>query len=203
MNWKSREELFKEIIKFINEEPRTFNEIQKKFGIPRRTLYRYLHELKMRKLVFSLGRGRGYCLSDPEAIKRLFTESLSVREVFPVLSACEMFVNGVRGCPSRKARATLAVKAQNILLKTLQIIFIQSILSASTRRDIYDMEKVVYHLAEATSKLAWMSITLSSMPRSIKLKKTLKVLERKTVKKAFREVDSYTETVKKIASHLR
>jgi DNA-binding transcriptional ArsR family regulator len=199
---RCREELLEEIVRLLRENPKTFEELQETLKIPRRTLYRYLKRLREEGLVISLGRGRGYCLTDYEALRRFYQKSLSVGDVFRVIPTCWKIVRGAVECPSKRGRTKLTIKAQNILLYTLQIVFIQSILSASTRRDMYEVEKVVHYLVEAVSELAWMSLNLSRESRSLRLKKVLKNLVNNILRKAFREVDGYDETVKKIASHL-
>jgi len=201
MSRRLREEILGSIIELLEEGPKTAMELQESLQIPRRTLFRYLGILRDNGVVISLGKGRGYCLNDPEAVRRFFMKPFSVGEIFPVLSACGMFVEGAIGCPSKRARTTLAIKTLNILLHTLEIIFIQTILSASARRDVDDMERAIAYLAEAVSKLAWMSINLLAMPRTVKPRKMLEALSKKIVRKAFREVNSYAETVKRVASH--
>jgi DNA-binding transcriptional ArsR family regulator len=197
-----REEVHERIIELLKGGPKTFEELQEVLQIPRRTLFRYLRILRDKGVVISLGRGRGYCLGDYEALRRYYQGSLSVRDVFPVIPVCREIVKGAVRCPSKMGKTKLAIKAQNILLYTLQIMFIQSILSASTRRDAHEVEKVVHYLVDAVSQLAQMNRELLRESRSLKLKEMLKASEGKILRKAFREVDSYAETVKRVASHL-
>jgi hypothetical protein len=60
----------------------------------------------------SLGRGRGYCLTDYEALRRFYQKSLSVGDVFRVIPTCWKIVRGAVECPSKRGRTKLTIKAQ-------------------------------------------------------------------------------------------
>jgi len=198
-----REEIIESIIELLKESPKTAKELQESLQVPRRTLFRYLRILRNDGVVISLGKGRGYCLSDPEALIEFYRRFLKVGDIFPAIPACWRFVEGVITCPSKRGRAKLAIKAQNILFYTSQIIFIQSILAVSTLKDPYYTEEVLHYLAEAIFELARMNLELLRESRCHKLREALKALENDIIEKAFKEADDYAETVKRIAGHLK
>ncbi len=203
MREKVKDQRIRKIKEVLQTGPKTVKELEESTGIPRRSLYRYLNELKLKNVVGGSGRNGGYYLIDPIEARKTYKETINTVEVFNYLNPCGVFVYTVRNAPTKSSKRKLTVKVQKILHYTLQIAAIDILLHASTRREIEDMEKIMYYGIDAIEKLLWMSLTLLKSHGGIKLRKELKVMREEIMKEAFREVDSLVETVKRVMGHLK
>jgi DNA-binding transcriptional ArsR family regulator len=124
------------VIYLLGDGPKTIGELQEGlrafgFQVPRRTLYWHLERLGGKGLVDHLGKGRGYCLGDPIALRKFYRKLLDSGENLLVIKMLQTFVEAAAGYPSRSIKTGLTIKAQKIILKAVQSTFISSILAAS------------------------------------------------------------------------
>jgi DNA-binding transcriptional ArsR family regulator len=186
------------VIHLLGDGPKTIGELQEGlralgFQVPRRTLYWHLERLRGKGLVDHLGKGRGYCLGDPMALRKFYRKLLDSGEILLAIKMFQTFVEAAVGYPSRSIKTGLAIKAQEIILKAVQLTFIDSILAASAVKDEYEEEKVIHLLADLTSELARLSLRLLKESKSIKLRRMLSSQGDKLIEGIRGEARSYTK----------
>jgi len=202
MGRKPVKEYRERIIEALKEGLVKVEDIQEATGIPRRTIYNVLSEMKERGEVLHIGRGKGYILRSVEVYKKLYKESISAKEISLVVKACEGLVKDAITCPSKKVYEKLIRKAQKILIYTISILFIDSVADTYRIQSREEREALAEIVIEAFVDLFSLSLKLLDSSRNRVTWRMLKKLREKFMEEAFKEVDSYTETVKRVASHL-
>ncbi|MEM3589056.1 MAG: winged helix-turn-helix transcriptional regulator [Nitrososphaerota archaeon] len=202
MGRKYREEIERRIISSLEESRKTLRELQEELGVPRRTLLRYIKRLRIRGVVMSLGKGRGYILGDPEAITNYLTKLLDGDKFYESIPFYNVFIDLVVNAPTKRARRRLSDMITNLLPLTSILNFYYTSTKILMSRGEDAECRAINSMNKSNETLLKVYVEILRKARSSKLRAKLLSHKRMTGETVLKLLEKIHETVNRVKSHV-
>lgn len=202
MGRKYREEIERRIISSLEESRKTLRELQEELGVPRRTLLRYIKRLRIRGVVMSLGKGRGYILGDPEAITNYLAKLLDGDKFYECIPFYNVFIDLVVNAPTKRARRRLSDMITNLLPLTSILNFYYTSTKILMSRGEDAECRAINSMNKSNETLLKVYVEILRKARSSKLRAKLLSHKRMTGETVLKLLEKIHETVNRVKSHV-